>query len=176
MIASSNGRMIRFDESEIRLMGRTASGVRGIDVGAGICVGCELADDENQQVLVVTEKGYGKRTLVSEYRQTHRGSKGVKSLNITDKNGSIVAFKIVDCSEDLMIITNSGIIIRLPIDQISSTGRVAQGVKLINLKDEQKVSTVTLLQKEEPNSEEQDNLNNDVNNENNSDLTENSIE
>ena len=154
MIASSNGRMIRFDENEIRLMGRTAAGVRGIDVGDGICVGCELADDANQQVLVVTEKGYGKRTVISEYRQTHRGSKGVKSLNITEKNGNIVSFKIVDSTEDLMIITNSGIIIRLPIDQISSTGRVAQGVKLINLKDEQKVSTVTLLQRDESSNEE----------------------
>ena len=148
MIGASNGRMIRFDESEIRIMGRTASGVKGIDVGDGICVGCEVANSD-QQVLVVTEKGYGKRTGVEEYRQTHRGSKGVKALNVTDKNGNIVSFKIIDGTEDLMIITNSGIIIRLPIEQISTTGRVAQGVKLINLKDEQQVSTVALLQKEE---------------------------
>ena len=148
MIGASNGRMIRFEENEIRVMGRTASGVKGIDVGDGICVGCEVADKE-QQVLVVTEKGYGKRTSVEEYRQTHRGSKGVKALNITEKNGNIVSFKIIDGTEDLMIITNSGIIIRLPIEQISTTGRVAQGVKLINLKAEQQVSTVALIQKEE---------------------------
>lgn len=152
MIGASNGRMIRFDENEIRIMGRTASGVKGIDVGDGICVGCEVANSD-QQVLVVTEKGYGKRTGVEEYRQTHRGSKGVKALNVTDKNGNIVSFKIIDGTEDLMIITNSGIIIRLPIEQISTTGRVAQGVKLINLKDEQQVSTVALLQKEEENTE-----------------------
>ena len=150
MIGTSNGRMIRFEENEIRVMGRTASGVKGIDVGDGICVGCEVADKE-QQVLVVTEKGYGKRTSVEEYRQTHRGSKGVKALNVTEKNGNIVSFKIIDSTEDLMIITNSGIIIRLPIEQISTTGRVAQGVKLINLKDEQKVSTVALIQKDETN-------------------------
>ncbi len=150
MIGASNGRMIRFEENEIRVMGRTASGVKGIDVGDGICVGCEVADKE-QQVLVVTEKGYGKRTSVEEYRQTHRGSKGVKALNVTEKNGNIVSFKIIDSKEDLMIITNSGIIIRLPIEQISTTGRVAQGVKLINLKDEQKVSTVALIQKDETN-------------------------
>ena len=152
MIGASNGRMIRFDENEIRIMGRTASGVKGIDVGDGICVGCEVANSD-QQVLVVTEKGYGKRTGVEEYRQTHRGSKGVKALNVTDKNGNIVSFKIIDGTEDLMIITNSGIIIRLPIEQISTTGRVAQGVKLINLKDEQQVSTVALLQKEEESTE-----------------------
>lgn len=148
LIGSSNGRMIRFDENEIRVMGRTASGVRGIDVGTGICVGCEIATKE-QEVLVVTENGYGKRTSVEEYRQTHRGSKGVKALNITEKNGNIVSFKIVDGSEDLMIITNSGVIIRLSLEQISQTGRVAQGVKLINLKDNQKVSTVAILPKSE---------------------------
>lgn len=148
MIASSNGRMIRFNENEIRVMGRTASGVRGIDLGDGICVGCEVTD-KTEQILVVTEKGYGKRTNIEEYRQTHRGSKGVKALNITDKNGNIVSFKIVNQNEDLMIITNNGIIIRLPVDQISITGRVAQGVKLINLKEEQNVSTVAIISKEE---------------------------
>lgn len=148
LIGSSTGRMVKFDEKEIRIMGRTASGVKGINIGHGVCVGCEIADN-NQEVLVVTEKGYGKRTTINEYRQTHRGSKGVKALNITEKNGNIVSFKIVNGNEDLMIITNSGIIIRLPIDQISKTGRVAQGVKLINLKEEQQVSTVALLNKEE---------------------------
>lgn len=146
LIASSNGRMIRFDENEIRVMGRTASGVRGIDVGTGKVVGCEIAQD-NQEVLIVTENGYGKRTDVDEYRMTHRGSKGVKALNITEKNGNIVAFKMVDGNEDIMIITNSGIIIRLDSNQVSSTGRVAQGVRLINLKDEQKVSSIALIDK-----------------------------
>ncbi len=148
LIASSNGRMIRFKESEVRIMGRTASGVRGIEVGDGIAVGIEVAL-ENESVLVITENGYGKQTKIEEYRMTHRGSKGVKALNITEKNGTIVDFKLVTGNEDLMIITDSGMIIRLPLEQVSSTGRVAQGVKLINLKENQKVSTVALLKKED---------------------------
>ena len=148
LIASSNGRMIRFEGKEIRIMGRTASGVRGINVGDGICVGCEIAEP-GQQILVVTEKGYGKKTDLEEYRMTHRGSKGVKALNVTEKNGNIVSFKTVHNNEDLMIITNSGIVIRLPLEQVSSTGRVAQGVKLINLKEEQRVSTIAIVEKEE---------------------------
>ncbi len=148
LIASSNGRIIRFNEKEIRIMGRTASGVRGIDVGDGIAVGMEISS-ENEDVLVVTENGYGKKTEISQYRMTHRGSKGVKALNITEKNGNIVSFKMVSRNEDLMIITNSGMIIRLPLEQVSSTGRVAQGVKLINLKDNQKVSTIAIIEHEE---------------------------
>ncbi|MDD3340698.1 MAG: DNA gyrase subunit A [Bacilli bacterium] len=154
LIASSNGRMIHFEEDEIRVMGRSAAGVRGIDIGDGKVVGCEIAEP-GHEVLVVTEKGYGKRTGIEEYRMTHRGSKGVKALNITEKNGNIVSFKAVHGDEDLMIITNNGIVIRLLIDQISTTGRVAQGVKLINLKDDQKVSTVATIKKEE-NIEEND--------------------
>ena len=148
LIASSNGRMIRFNENEIRIMGRSAAGVRGIDVGDGIAVVCEIAEP-GEEILVVTEKGYGKKTKLEEYRMTHRGSKGVKALNITEKNGNIVAFKTIHNEEDVMIVTNSGIIIRMPSLQISTTGRVAQGVKLINLKGDQKVSTVETIEKEE---------------------------
>ncbi len=148
LIASSNGRMIHFDENEIRVMGRTASGVRGIEVGDGKAVGCEIAEP-SQKIVIVTEKGYGKQTNLDEYRMTHRGSKGVKALNITEKNGNIVSFKTTKGNEDLMIITNSGVIIRLPLAQVSTTGRVAQGVRLIHLKDDQSVSSVALLEKEE---------------------------
>lgn len=148
LIATSNGRMIRFEESEIRVMGRTASGVRGIEVGDGVCVGCEIAES-GQNILVVTENGYGKKTSIDEYRMTHRGSKGVKALNITSKNGNIVSFKTIHGDEDLMIVTNNGIIIRISSNQVSSTGRVAQGVRLINLKEDQKVSTIAILDKEE---------------------------
>ncbi|MBQ9072071.1 MAG: DNA gyrase subunit A [Bacilli bacterium] len=156
LIASSNGRLIRFNENEVRIMGRTASGVRGIDVGDGVAVGMEISS-EKDDVLVVTEKGYGKKTNIDQYRMTHRGSKGVKALNVTEKNGNIVSFKIVNGEEDLMIITDSGIIIRLPLSQVSSTGRVAQGVKLINLKDNQKVSTIAIIEhaEEKTESEEQ---------------------
>ena len=160
LIASSNGRMIRFNESEIRIMGRTASGVKGIDVGDGFVVGCEISEP-GKQILVVTENGFGKKTDVEEYRLTHRGSKGVKALNVTEKNGSIVAFKSVSGTEDLMIVTDSGIIIRVSIEQISTTGRVAQGVKLINLKDNQKVSTITLIDKEENENNDSDDNNSD---------------
>lgn len=156
VIASSNGRMIRFNENEIRIMGRTATGVKGIELeDNNICVGCEIANP-GQEILVVTSNGYGKRTNIDEYRMTHRGSKGVRALNLTEKNGNIVSFKLVNADEDLMIITDSGIIIRLAVDQVSTTGRVAQGVRLIHLKDNQKVSTVTLLEKEEPEDETQE--------------------
>ena len=156
IIASSNGRMIRFNESEIRVMGRTAAGVKGIDIDDGIVVGCEISNLE-KQILVVTENGYGKKTNVEEYRMTHRGSKGVKALSITEKNGNIVSFKSVSGDEDLMIVTNSGIIIRVSLEQVSTTGRVAQGVKLINLKDNQKVSTITVIGKIEIKNEELEN-------------------
>ena len=148
LIGSSLGRMVRFNESEIRVLGRTASGVKGINLNEGKCVGMEISDDD-QNILVVTENGYGKQTKAIEYRETHRGSKGVKALNVTDKNGPIISFKVVNGDEDLMIITNSGMIIRLPIQQISTTGRVAQGVRLINLKEEQTVSNIALLSEKE---------------------------
>ncbi len=148
LIGSSNGRMVKFDENEVRVMGRTASGVRGITLDGHNCIGAELADD-NKEILIVTEKGYGKKTIISEYRATKRGSKGVKALNITDKNGGIASFKLVEPNKDLMIITNSGIIMRMPLDQISTMGRVTQGVRLINLKDNQTVATISLVDKEE---------------------------
>ena len=164
LIASSNGRLIRFNENEVRIMGRTASGVRGIDVGDGVAVGMEISL-ENEDVLVVTENGYGKKTKIDQYRMTHRGSKGVKALNVTEKNGNIVSFKIVNGKEDLMIITDSGMIIRLPLSQVSSTGRVAQGVKLINLKDNQKVSTIAIIEHEDEQEEIQQEQNSDINQE-----------
>ena len=148
MLATSDGRMIRFVESEIRVMGRTAAGVRGVNVDNSKCIGMEVFDSD-QLVLIVTENGYGKKTDVSEYRMTHRGSKGVKALNITEKNGSIVSFKAIKEDCDLMIITNSGTIIRLPLNQVSQTGRVAQGVKLINLREDQKVGSAEIVSKEE---------------------------
>ena len=148
MLATSDGRMIRFVESEIRAMGRTAAGVRGVNVDNSKCIGMEVFDSD-QLVLIVTENGYGKKTDVSEYRMTHRGSRGVKALNITEKNGSIVSFKAIKEDCDLMIITNSGTIIRLPLNQVSQTGRVAQGVKLINLREDQKVGSAEIVSKEE---------------------------
>lgn len=148
LLSSSEGRMVVFNEEEIRPMGRTASGVKGITLENAVCTGMEVGlPDDN--VLVVTSNGYGKKTFVREYRMTKRGSKGVKALNTTEKNGDLVTHLIVDDTKDLLIITGHGMIIRLPIDQISQLGRVTQGVKLINLKDNQYVSTVSVVEKEE---------------------------
>ena len=152
LMCSSNGRMVRFDASEIRVMGRTAAGVRGINLNNDICVGCEISESD-KLLLVVTENGYGKKTNIEEYRQTKRGSKGVKTLNITEKNGKIVSFKSTDNNSDLMIITDNGIIIRLDVGSISQMGRVTQGVKLINLKDESKVASISIVDKENNESE-----------------------
>ena len=148
LMASSNGRMVRFNESAVRIMGRSASGVRGINLDGGILVGMEIVEP-NEYVLVITERGYGKKTPVDEYRITNRGGKGVKTVNITEKNGSIVSFKTVDDSKDLMIITDSGVIIRLAVDKISTMSRVTQGVKLINLKEDSIVSSTAIVDKEE---------------------------
>ena len=162
VIASNNGRMIRFNENEIRVMGRTASGVKGIELSNDcFCVGSEIAK-ECQDILVVTEKGYGKRTDVNEYRLTHRGSKGVKTLNITDKNGTIVAFKTVTDDKDLMIITDQGIVIRISADKVSRMSRVTQGVRLMNLREGQKVATVSVVEKDEENTNENEATSNDT--------------
>ena len=144
LMAASNGRMVRFSENLVRVMGRGAAGVRGINLDGSILVGMEIARD-NDDILVVTENGYGKKTPINEYRITNRGGKGVKTLNITDKNGSITAFKTVDNQKDVIIITNEGIIIRIAVDKISEMSRVTQGVKLINLREGQKVSSISVV-------------------------------
>ena len=152
IIAANNGRMVRFNEKEVRLMGRTASGVKGIELDNSYVIGAEVADS-SKLILVITEKGYGKKTETDEYRLTHRGGKGVKALNITDKNGLIVAFKSVVGDEDIIITTNSGIVIRLDVNKISTLKRNTQGVRLISLKDNQIVTNVTVTEKEEPEEE-----------------------
>ncbi len=147
LICSSKGRMARFNENEIRIMGRTASGVRGINLTDDICVGAEISE-LGKSLLVVTENGYGKKTAIEEYRETKRGSKGVKTLNITEKNGKVVGFKSTADNKDLMIITNDGVIIRMDVKSISTMGRVTKGVRLINLKDNNKVASISILEKE----------------------------
>lgn len=155
VIGASNGRMVRFDEDEIRSMGRSSSGVKGIDLDGSHVVGAEVVDS-GELVLIVTENGYGKQTDIDEYRKTHRGSKGVKALNVTEKNGTMVSLKCLHPEDklDLMIMTDSGILIKLPLEQVSTLKRATQGVRLINLKGEQKVATVALVEKEEDISEE----------------------
>ena len=149
-IGANNGRMVRFNEDEVRVMGRSASGVKGIELENSKVIGAEVIKP-NQLILIVTENGYGKKSEIEEYRLTHRGSKGVKALNITDKNGMMVALKCVNPGDDydLMIMTDSGIIIKLPLEQVSTLKRATQGVRLINLKEDQKVSTVAVVEKEE---------------------------
>ena len=155
VIGASNGKLVRFYENELRPLGRTASGVKGIDLEDSYVVGADVVHPD-ELVLIVTEHGYGKQSDISEYRLTHRGSKGVKGLNITEKNGKIISLKCVDSidNKDLMIITDNGIIIRMPMNQIPILKRATQGVRLINLKDSQKVSTIAIVDKEEDSMEE----------------------
>lgn len=149
VIGASNGRMVRFDENEVRSMGRSSSGVKGMELEGAHVVGAEVVES-GHMVLIVTENGYGKQSVIDEYRLTHRGSKGVKALNVTDKNGQMVSLKCLQPNAplDLIIMTDNGIIIKLPLEQVSTLKRATQGVRLINLKDDQKVSTVTLVDKE----------------------------
>lgn len=166
VIGANNGRMVRFDETEIRSMGRSSSGVKGIDLDGSYVVGAEVVE-AGHLVLIVTENGYGKQTVIDEYRKTHRGSKGVKALNITEKNGTMVSLKCLhpEAKLDLMIMTDSGILIKLPLEQVSTLKRATQGVRLINLKGEQKVATVALVEKEE---EQTDSLENNQESDSNS--------
>ena len=152
LMCSSHGRMVRFHENEIRIMGRTASGVRGINLTDDICVGTEISE-LGKQLLVVTENGYGKKTDIEEYRETKRGSKGVKTINISEKNGNVIGFKSTTDEKDLMIITDNGMIIRMDVANISKMGRVTKGVRLINLKDNNKVASISIVDKEEESEE-----------------------
>ena len=147
-IGANNGRMVRFSESEIRPMGRSSSGVKGIDLDGSYVVGSEVVNP-GQTILIVTDRGYGKKTVIDEYRLTHRGSKGVKALNVTDKNGMMVALKCIDDSEyDVIIVTDNGTLMKMPLEQVSTLKRATQGVRLINLKNEEKVATVAIVTKE----------------------------
>lgn len=151
VMALKSGRAIRFNESTVRPMGRTATGVRGIslDSEADEVVGMISIDDPETTVLVVSEKGYGKRTDIDDYRVTNRGGKGVKTLNITEKTGNLVAIKGVTDKEDLMIINKSGIIIRIAISELRTMGRATQGVKLISLKENDEIASVAKIEREE---------------------------
>lgn len=148
LLGSSTGKLVKFQENEIRAMGRTAAGVKGINLDGGNCICLEVVNEDNT-ILVVTELGYGKKTLVSQYRQTKRGSKGVKALNTTEKNGMLVSVKLSDENKDLILMTNIGTTIKIPISQISKLGRNTQGTRLIHLKDNQKVTTISIVDKNE---------------------------
>jgi len=151
LIAAKNGKAIRFEESAVRPMGRTASGVRGMMLNGenDEVVGMVCVDDAESDILVVSENGYGKRTKVDEYRKTNRGGKGVKTLNITDKTGDLIAIKNVVDTDDLMIINKSGITIRQGVGELRVMGRATQGVRLINLKGSDSIAAVTKIAVEE---------------------------
>lgn len=149
IIGTKKGMLIRFQETDVRSMGRTATGVKGISISDDDeVVGMELLE-ENLDVLVVTKNGYGKRTSAEEYRIQSRGGKGIKTCNITERNGELVAVKTVTTDEDLMLITASGVLIRMSVDGISQMGRNTQGVKLIRLAENEFVTTVARVDKEE---------------------------
>ena len=157
LIALKSGRAIRFPEKTVRPMGRTASGVRAITVDDenDEVVGMICIDDPATNVLVVSEKGYGKRSDLEEYRITNRGGKGVKTMNITDKTGQLVAIKDVVDGDDLMIINKSGILIRIAVDTLRVMGRATQGVRLINLRDNDEIAAVTKVKAEDIEEEEE---------------------
>ena len=173
LLAGRNGRCCRFDENDARALGRTASGVRGINIEdddevVGMITYDPTAEDAaSHSILVVSEHGYGKRSDFDEYRKTSRGSKGVKTLNITDKTGSLVAMKNVTDENDLMIINRSGITIRMAVSDIRIAGRATQGVRLINIKDGDSIAAVSAVNKSEedaaqtPSGESQDGQNNE---------------
>jgi len=148
VMALKSGRAIRFNEATVRPMGRTATGVRGIslDNDNDEVVGMISIDNPETTVLVVSEKGYGKRTDIDDYRVTNRGGKGVKTLNVTEKTGNLVAIKGVTDKEDLMIINKSGIIIRMAISELRTMGRATQGVKLITLKGNDEIASVAKIE------------------------------
>ena len=163
VLATTNGRAIRFNETKVRPMGRNASGVRGVtltsDTDSVIGMICVEEEDTQSTILVVSEKGYGKRTFLNDpednepvYRVTNRGGKGVKTLSITDKTGPLLAIKCVTDEDDLMIITKSGVTIRMHVDTLRTMGRAAQGVKLINLKGTAAIAAVARV----PRSEEEE--------------------
>lgn len=160
IIGASNGKAIRFSETKVRHMGRVASGVRGILIAPPVeVIGFTIVTKEKNQILVVTENGYGKRTIIDEYRQQNRGGKGVKTLNITEKNGQLTKMRSVVGDEDLIITTTKGMIIRVPIEQIAKSKRSTQGVRLIKLNEGHKVATIAIVPKHEEEMIEEDNQN-----------------
>ncbi|MCB9224138.1 MAG: DNA gyrase subunit A [Crocinitomicaceae bacterium] len=165
MMALKSGKAIRFNEETVRFMGRTASGVRGVSLASAKdeVVGMICVENEDANVLVVSSNGYGKRSAVADYRITNRGGKGVKTINITDKTGELIAIKNVTDEDDLMIITKAGITIRMHVDQLRVMGRATQGVKVISLRGDDEIAAVAKVFRDRE-EEEEEGMEGDVNN------------
>lgn len=148
MLAVRSGRAVRFNEGTVRPMGRTASGVRGITLSGAddVVIGMITVENESSDVLVVSENGYGKRSAIGDYRITNRGGKGVKTINITDKTGKLIALKDVSDQYDLMIITQAGIVLRIPVSDLRVMGRATQGVRLINIRENDSIASVAYVE------------------------------
>lgn len=153
IIGGSNGKAVRFNENSVRPMGRNASGVKGFNADGGEVIGL-ATDSEGSYILVVTQKGYGKKSALEDYRLTSRGGKGVKTVNITERNGQLVSLRAVNGDEDLMIITDEGVVIRISLSDVAVYGRNAQGVKLINIDENKSVATIAIVDHEEDIDEE----------------------
>ena len=166
MLAVRSGKAIRFNESIVRPIGRTASGVRGITLGSETdeVIGMICVQDENEDILVVSENGYGKRSEIDDYRVTNRGGKGVKTINVTEKTGDLIAIKNVSDENDLMIITQKGLTIRLAVSSVSVLGRATQGVRMINLKEDDSIASVARVTIEDTNGDEEEATENEDNN------------
>ena len=148
IIGTADGRAVRFNEKDLRVMSRTSAGVRGIKIENSFVIGSVVArKDQDSQMLVVSENGYGKKNKIEDYRLAKRGGKGVKALKLTERTGNLISLNSINGDEDAMMITDSGMLIRISLESLSIYGRNTQGVKLINLKDNQKVSTVALVDK-----------------------------
>lgn len=173
LMAVKSGKAIRFNEEKVRPMGRNASGVRGVSLAneEDELIGMVTVDptDESNSILVVSEKGYGKRTSLEDYRITNRGGKGVKTLSITEKTGNLVAIKAVTDDNDLVVINKTGVMIRIGMDDIRVMGRATQGVKIINLKKNDEIASVAKV----PAAEEEENEEGLEGLENNADGSEN---
>jgi DNA gyrase subunit A len=162
LIAVKSGKLVRFEEGKTRPMGRSASGVRGITLAdeKDEVIGMVSVNDMESEILVVSENGYGKRSSLEDYRITNRGGKGVKTLNITDKTGSLVSINNVTDADDLMIINKSGLTIRMAVSDLRVMGRATQGVRLINIKGNDSIAAVTKVMREENDGSENEDMDN----------------
>lgn len=148
VVATSQGKTVRFNEEEVRPMGRTAIGVKAITLSSkdDSVIGMVVMEDENQQILVISEKGYGKRSFLSAYRKTHRATKGIKAMNITEKTGKLISIiDVTNENDDIMLITKNGIGIRLNISNIRLQNRVTQGSRLIQLQNDDAIASVAKI-------------------------------